>query len=207
MKAEILSYSRAQGLFAGIDISGIQKAVAPTARVLDAARKAGVKVLYLKMAYKVKGFECWVEVCSDKTISGNNSINLGQIVAFDIFPETLDQFVRMDWDGATRSEECITYNAGADEIVTDCRTVYSGFHFDPQRDRDGDGLIAQTFGGNDPDDTKFDTDGDGVPDAKELEIGTLPYNGDSDFDGVWDGDELARGSDPLAREWRRRRAS
>jgi nicotinamidase-related amidase len=42
------------GMFerAGIDISGIQKAVAPTARVLDAARKAGVKVIYLKMAYQ-----------------------------------------------------------------------------------------------------------------------------------------------------------
>jgi hypothetical protein len=36
------------GMFerAGIDISGIQKAVAPTARVLDAARKAGLKVIY-----------------------------------------------------------------------------------------------------------------------------------------------------------------
>lgn len=42
------------GMFerAGIDISGIQKAVAPTARVLEAARKAGVKVVYLKMAYQ-----------------------------------------------------------------------------------------------------------------------------------------------------------
>ena len=41
------------GMFerAGIDISGIQKAVAPTARVLDAARKAGIKIIYLKMAY------------------------------------------------------------------------------------------------------------------------------------------------------------
>jgi ureidoacrylate peracid hydrolase len=41
------------GMFdrAGIDISGIQKAVAPTARVLDAARHAGIKIVYLKMAY------------------------------------------------------------------------------------------------------------------------------------------------------------
>lgn len=41
------------GMFqrAGIDISGIKKAVPPTARVLDAARKAGIKVFYLKMAY------------------------------------------------------------------------------------------------------------------------------------------------------------
>jgi ureidoacrylate peracid hydrolase len=41
------------GMFerAGIDISGIRKAVAPTARVLDAARTAGMKIVYLKMAY------------------------------------------------------------------------------------------------------------------------------------------------------------
>jgi len=42
------------GMFerAGIDISGIQKAVPPTARVLDVARAAGIKVVYLKMAYQ-----------------------------------------------------------------------------------------------------------------------------------------------------------
>ena len=42
------------GMFdrAGIDISGIQKAVEPTAKVLAAARKAGVKIIYLKMGYK-----------------------------------------------------------------------------------------------------------------------------------------------------------
>lgn len=41
------------GMFerAGIDISGIQKAVEPTARAIDVARKAGIKVIYLKMAY------------------------------------------------------------------------------------------------------------------------------------------------------------
>jgi ureidoacrylate peracid hydrolase len=41
------------GMFdrAGIDISGIQKAVAPTARALDVARQAGIKIFYLKMAF------------------------------------------------------------------------------------------------------------------------------------------------------------
>jgi ureidoacrylate peracid hydrolase len=43
-----------QGMFgrAGIDISGIQAAVAPTARVLEAARRVGLPVVYLKMAFK-----------------------------------------------------------------------------------------------------------------------------------------------------------
>ena len=42
------------GMFdlAGIDISGIQKAVGPTARVLASGRAAGVKIIYLKMGYR-----------------------------------------------------------------------------------------------------------------------------------------------------------
>lgn len=42
------------GMFdrAGIDISGIQRAVGPTAKVLAAARMAGIKIIYLKMGYK-----------------------------------------------------------------------------------------------------------------------------------------------------------
>ena len=42
------------GMFdrAGIDITGIQRAVAPTSHALDAARRAGIKVIYLKMAYR-----------------------------------------------------------------------------------------------------------------------------------------------------------
>jgi ureidoacrylate peracid hydrolase len=42
------------GMFerAGIDISMIERAVAPTARVLAAGRSAGIKVVYLKMAFR-----------------------------------------------------------------------------------------------------------------------------------------------------------
>lgn len=42
------------GMFdrAGIPISGIQTAVAPTARVLDAARGAGMQIVYLKMQFE-----------------------------------------------------------------------------------------------------------------------------------------------------------
>jgi ureidoacrylate peracid hydrolase len=41
------------GMFdrAGIDISEIQKVVEPTSKVLDAARQAGLKIIYLRMAY------------------------------------------------------------------------------------------------------------------------------------------------------------
>ena len=37
---------------AGIEICGIQKAVGPTVKVLAAARKMGIKIIYLKMGYK-----------------------------------------------------------------------------------------------------------------------------------------------------------
>jgi ureidoacrylate peracid hydrolase len=42
------------GMFhrAGIDISMIQQAVAPTGKVLAAARTAGIQIVYLKMAFK-----------------------------------------------------------------------------------------------------------------------------------------------------------
>src|SRR5437667_2344184 len=42
------------GMFdrAGADISGAQKAIAPTAKVLAAARQAGLKIVYLKMGYR-----------------------------------------------------------------------------------------------------------------------------------------------------------
>ena len=42
------------GMFdrAGADISGAQKAIAPTAKVLGAARQAGIKIVYLKMGYR-----------------------------------------------------------------------------------------------------------------------------------------------------------
>ena len=43
-----------RGMFdlAGIDISMIQKAVGPTAKVLVTARNAGIKIVYLKMGYR-----------------------------------------------------------------------------------------------------------------------------------------------------------
>jgi len=42
------------GMFssAGIDISGIRGAIAPTARVLAASRRAGISVVYLKMGFR-----------------------------------------------------------------------------------------------------------------------------------------------------------
>lgn len=42
-----------------------------------------------------------------------------------------------------------------------------------------------------------DTDGDGIPDAREKELGTDPEKADTDGDGMPDGDEVLTGNDPL----------
>jgi hypothetical protein len=48
-------------------------------------------------------------------------------------------------------------------------------------------------------DTDLDTDGDGLPDAREIALGTDPHNPDSDADGLTDGDEIDfYGTEPLA---------
>ncbi len=63
---------------------------------------------------------------------------------------------------------------------------------DGAEDTNGNGVIdVGELDPNDPADdlTVIDSDGDGLPDAVELEIGTDPYDADSDDDGVIDGAE------------------
>lgn len=62
----------------------------------------------------------------------------------------------------------------------------------PQNDRDGDGVPARM----DPDDTKWDTDGDGAPDGKELNYGSNPSVADADGDGLNDALEIRYGTHP-----------
>ena len=63
-------------------------------------------------------------------------------------------------------------------------------------DTDGDGLSDQQEYdlGSDPFDS--DSDDDGLNDGREVELGTDPNKADSDGDGFTDGDEVAAGTDP-----------
>ena len=73
-------------------------------------------------------------------------------------------------------------------------------------DADGDGLLAQSSGGLDPDDAQWDMDADGLSDAYELTISGLagdqggqeldPRAYDTDNDTIPDGQELYWGTDP-----------
>ena len=64
------------------------------------------------------------------------------------------------------------------------------------KDSDGDGLTDKEEEelGLDPENS--DSDGDGLDDADEIENGADPLNPDSDGDGLNDGDEIAYGTDP-----------
>jgi hypothetical protein len=64
-------------------------------------------------------------------------------------------------------------------------------------DSDGDGLTDEEEAELGTDPINPDTDGDGLTDGEEVERGTDPLNPDTDGDGFHDGDECARGTDPL----------
>lgn len=65
-------------------------------------------------------------------------------------------------------------------------------------DTDGDGLTdaEEKDLGLDPD--VADSDDDALPDGDEVSLGTDPLNADSDGDSLLDGEEVSAGTDPLA---------
>ncbi|MDX1417341.1 MAG: hypothetical protein R3293_24255, partial [Candidatus Promineifilaceae bacterium] len=137
--------------------------------------------LYLNTGYALGAQSCWVGFCSDKTISGSSIAFLGSEMYFDVFPPTLQEFLDLSVSGWSRGR---------------LRAV----------DKDGDGLLAAAYGGLDPDDANWDSDGDGLSDGYELTIrakapteGGLnlnPLNPDGDSDFITDGDELLYGTNP-----------
>lgn len=156
--------------------------------------KAGINRqvdLTIDTAYAIPGVECWtlvvpipwppfylpVPICFGKGVDGSGSDTVGPIL-FDVLPPTLDEFV-------------------------DVASWADGMVF---RDADGDGLLAQTYNGNDPDDTTWDTDGDGLSDAWEMERSSIgadeggqffdPRDPDTDDDGLTDKEEALLGTNP-----------
>ncbi|HUQ51849.1 MAG TPA: cysteine hydrolase, partial [Gammaproteobacteria bacterium] len=110
------------GMFerAGIDISGIRKAVPPTARVLDAARKSGIKVVYLKMAYQPDLSDLGHEDSVNRV--RHLALGVGQhVTAPDGRPSRV--LVRDTWN----SEIVDELKPHADDIVL-YKTRFSGFY-------------------------------------------------------------------------------
>jgi hypothetical protein len=120
----------------------------------------------LNSAFTLPSYECWtvpgpppvviVPVCYEQTIDDTTSSDLPPLV-YDILPATLSGFLAtaqrgglgraLEWDPA----------------------------FEPMKDFDGDGLLSASDGGSDPEDTKIDTDGDGLLDRRELELRAAGY--------------------------------
>lgn len=149
--------------------------------------------LYLDTSFVVPAYDCWINSCDHQEIANQSTQSFGDQFIFDIYPSTLEGFYAWDWDD--------NFEQGDED--------------DPwyAMDHDGDGLLAQVVGGNDPNDSLtecgglcWDTDGDGLSDAYELEANAAGVNGggsavdaeaaDTDNDGLNDYEELFWGSNP-----------
>ena len=110
------------GMFdrAGIDISGIQKAVAPTAHVLEIARNAAIKVIYLKMAYQPD----LSDLGDPDSVNRVRHLQLGvgqNVTAPDGSPSRV--LIRDTWN----SDILLELKPRADDIVI-YKTRFSGFY-------------------------------------------------------------------------------
>ncbi|MFN8445073.1 MAG: LamG-like jellyroll fold domain-containing protein, partial [Caldilineaceae bacterium] len=150
---------------------------------------------YFNMGYAVPAYECWplilppffipIPICYTRDFTGNNSTQL-QMVQYDILPPTLDGFMAL---GAKSGGPGLSWDPA----------------FPALADADNDGLLSMARNGLDPDDTKWDTDGDGFSDANELirrqnGIAFSPTQCDSDADGLADPQEELAGSNPVVRD-------
>ena len=147
-----------------------------------------IPTFYLTEAYALGIEGCWQIIwefdCVWETATGSNHMDIDYLV-FDIFPNTLKDFVSLDWSGPVGDNNLANLRVAAATITTTAEIP-----FPDQFDQDGDGLLNPIFGGVDPDDTLVDTDGDGLSDPLELSYGLDPKDPDMDDDGLTDAEEL-----------------
>ncbi|NJO06655.1 MAG: LamG domain-containing protein [Chloroflexaceae bacterium] len=122
---------------------------------------------------------CYVR--DNDPITGSSAV--GQNLTLDVFPATFTEFVA--FAGASNSNVRLAWDE----------------QFPGLLDADGDGLRASNLGGIDPNDTTWDTDGDGLSDMLEAEarqngIYVDLRTSDFDGDGLTDRQELLFGSNP-----------
>ncbi|GIK56874.1 MAG: DUF11 domain-containing protein [Chloroflexi bacterium] len=135
--------------------------------------------LHFNVGLAIPAWSCAADICNNFNEDASFTQSLGSNFYFDVLPATVNEFASSDWTPGWLAH---------------------------QRDLDGDGLLSITHGGNDPDDTTFDADGDGLTDNLEIgyqSLGTAngggyinPLNRDTDGDGLCDADELRVGSNP-----------
>ncbi len=146
--------------------------------------------LYFQTSFIVPAYECWLGFCEHKSIANQDSTYLGKQLIFDVYPETIEKFYNLQWSGIFEHSD-----------VEGDNQWYASDH-------DGDGLLNKFVGGNDPNDSVldcdglcWDTDGDGLSDAFEMEMRQSgveidPENANSDSDELTDAEELFWNTDP-----------
>ncbi len=118
-----------------------------------------------------------IPVCHVRSRNESNYQPLN--LQFDVFPATLSGFYQLaPKDGG----QSFAWGRGGNLSL----------QFPRMADADGDGLHYTI----DPDDSNFDTDGDGLTDFREKEIGSNPLLGNSDGDALSDLEEVRFGTDP-----------
>lgn len=134
--------------------------------------------------------ECWVippifpfipfpiPVCYIRTEKATFNVSVGESLTLDVFPDTLDDFYSLKAKG--NGTFALSWDSD----------------FPALRDADGDKLIYS----NDPDDSSFDTDNDGLSDYSETVFGTDPRLFDTDQDGLYDLAELLIQTDPTRKD-------
>ncbi|MGC9400243.1 MAG: LamG-like jellyroll fold domain-containing protein [Anaerolineae bacterium] len=146
--------------------------------------------LYLLEGYAIPHQECVgiptpvgiiIPVCWMRPEWGSRPLPLSESLVFDVFPATLTEFYQL------RPEE------GGYALAWDNHLRLS---FPRLRDADGDGLTYES----DPNDSRWDTDGDGLNDYFETQQGLSPTSSDSDGDGLSDREELLHETDPFRRD-------
>ncbi len=144
--------------------------------------------------------ECWaiyfplitpvpIPVCYIRTAKATVNSEISSSLTVDVFPANLDGFYSLVMDTTTSSGAKLSWSNNA--TVT----------FPVLKDADGDGLMSAAFtGGNDPDDTQYDTDSDGLNDFYELANSTNPRLVDSDDDGLNDNLEILHQTSPTRKD-------
>jgi hypothetical protein len=154
---------------------------------------------YLNMGYALPAYECWVipvvfvypiPVCYTRTFDGHSSTKI-EALHYDIFPATVGGFMAL-------GDKSGPFNTAGRGLGWDA--AFPALH-----DADGDGLISRAFGGLDPNDATWNSDLDNLPDSFELERRALGIayslsDCDTDGDGLSDGQEAEIGSNPAIRD-------
>lgn len=107
--------------------------------------------------------------------------------------ETLDSVFSSERTSPASSQVTTTFRLAEVTVEPDPET-------DDGTDTDGDGLTDMEEDDLGTDENDADTDNDGLEDGEEVDLGTDPKDSDTDNDGDSDGDEVTAGTDPLVDE-------